>query len=111
MGDQSQENVEKFRIRPERAQKEIKRLAENSENIKWSRHALERMEERGIDDIDVLRALRTGFIAGLPEATQDPGWKCKMVKQIRGSREVGVVTIIIRSSYLLIKTVEWEDGE
>jgi len=110
MNERSQpKKITQFRISPERAQEQIRKLAAASGNIKWSRHALQRMEERGFDDIDVLRALRTGSIFGIPEPTEDPGWKCKMVRAIRGGRDIGVVTIIIRSTHLLIKTVEWED--
>jgi len=108
-GGKTSASVTKFRLAASKAEQQIKSIAANSGNIKWSRHALTRMDERGIDDVDILRTLRSGMIAGDPEATQDPGWKCKMVKRIRGSREVGVVTIIIRGARLLIKTVEWED--
>lgn len=59
--------------------------------------------------IDVLRALRSGTVSGEPEMTPRGEWKVKMVRQIRGAREVGVVTIILRSERLFIKTVEWED--
>lgn len=35
--------------------------------------------------------------------------KVKLVRQMRGQREVGVVVITLKSKYLLVKTVEWED--
>ena len=70
------------------------------------------MLERDIDMLDVLRVLRTGEIVG----TIDPGinadeWKCKVTASPRypdDKREIGVVTIVVRTSRLLIKTVEWE---
>lgn len=76
-------------------------------------HAEERMLERDIDMIDVLRVLKTGEIVGVIEAGIGPGeWKCKVTASPRYpemKREIGVVTIVVRSSRLLIKTVEWED--
>jgi ribosomal protein L39E len=36
-------------------------------------------------------------------------WKAKMAKQMKGNREVGVVTIVINGNKLFVKTVEWED--
>jgi len=108
-GGKTGASIAAFKLTSAKAEQQIKALAADTGNIKWSRHALERMIERGIEDIDVLRTLRQGMIAGGVESTADPGWKCKMVKRIHGSREVGVVTIIIKGTRLLIKTVEWED--
>jgi hypothetical protein len=62
-----------FRIRLSTLEKQIKQLAADSQNIAWSKHAHERMDERGIDDIDVLRVLRGGTLMGSPEMTGDPG--------------------------------------
>ncbi|MSP81891.1 MAG: DUF4258 domain-containing protein [Alphaproteobacteria bacterium] len=72
-------------------------------------HALERMAERDIFDVVVLRILRTGSIRGDPEQTHHDEWKCKMVLKLRGGRDAGVVTIILHVGKLFVKTVEWED--
>ncbi len=91
------------------AERRIKAIAAVTSNIKWSFHALERMEERGIPDVDVLRILRQGVIAGPPRADRPGEWTCKMVRTIRGRREAGFVVIILLGDRLLVKTVEWED--
>jgi hypothetical protein len=102
--------VSKYRLTSAIAEKRIKRIAAASNSIKWSLHGLHRMEEREIFDVDVLRILRDGMISGEPEETPIGGeWKCKMVRKLRGTREAGVVVIILRKDCLLIKTVEWED--
>ncbi len=73
---------------------------------------LERMDERGITDHIAVEVLRTGWPKGIIEPGSHPGeWKVKMVKEVRGRREVGVVVITIRSERLFVKTVEWEDVE
>ena len=101
--------VTEYRLTAAIAQNRIRGLAVKSDTIIWSSHAHERMEEREIYDIDVLRVLRSGLIVGNPELTSTGEWKCKVSSPIRGAREVGVVTIILKSNRLFIKTVEWED--
>lgn len=68
------------------------------------------MDGRDITDRMMFDVLRTGFLTGLIEPGAHPGeWKAKMCKQIKGQREVGVVTIVINMQRLFVKTVEWED--
>lgn len=98
-----------YRLTATVAEKRIRALAAESDNIAWSNHALLRMNEREIFDSDVLRILRGGMIMGTPEETPRGEWKCKMVLRLRGSREAGVLAIILKKGGLLIKTVEWED--
>ena len=110
MDDSALKNtVTRYRLTASVGQQRIRAAAIESGNVKWSLHALTRMNEREIFDVDVLRVLRGGFIGGEPERTPTGEWKCKMTLRVRGSREVGVVTIILKGGMLLIKTVEWED--
>lgn len=97
------------RLAAEQAERRIRAIAADTARIRWSFHALERMEERGIPDVDVLRILRLGMIAGPPRTDRPGEWTCKMVRTIRGRREAGVVAIILLGDRLLVKTVEWED--
>ena len=103
------ENVARFRLTKAVAQARVRSLARHSETIVWGKHALSRMGERGILDIDVLRILRSGYIEDEPKLTEGGEWQCKIVKHIRGGREAGVVTIILHDGRLFLKTVEWED--
>jgi hypothetical protein len=99
-----------FRPRPETLRDHIRRLAADTKNIVWSLHALERMTERDITDFVALDVLRTGWPKGNIVAGEHPGeWKVKMVKEVKGRREVGVVVITIRNERLFVKTAEWED--
>ncbi len=84
-------------------------MANTPGGVTFGNHARERMQEREIDDVDVLRVLRTGFISGDPEPAEPGEWKCKMTKPIKGVRTVGAVVIILRNKRLFLKTVEWED--
>lgn len=75
-------------------------------------HAIDRMNERDIDIIDIRCVLRLGDISGPIFAGRTDGeWTCKVVHAPRypdDGREMGVVTIIVQAKCLLVKTVEWE---
>jgi|SRR5580700_5120794 hypothetical protein len=104
------DSVLAFRPSPQKAAEIIRKLAADSRNVAWSIHALERMLERDITDEMALAVLRNGYVAGEVVPGQNAGeWKVKMTKDIKGRREIGVVTLIIRAQRLLVKTAEWED--
>lgn len=89
---------------------EIRRRAAKSEDVFFSPHALQQMGARGITDVEAIRVLLVGDIAGLPWFEQEIGGRaCKVVFQPRGSRTIGVITVVLDGSGLLVKTVEWED--
>lgn len=104
-----------FKPRPSEIEKTIRTLALDSRNVRWKAvsyetHAESRMEWRDITDRMMFEVLRTGFVKGEIDPGLYPGeWKAKMAKQMKGTREVGVVTIVIKNRKLFIKTVEWED--
>ena len=91
------------------AEKRIRQIALVTENVILGTHALERMAEREIFDVDVFRALRLGYVDEPPEQPAQNEWKCKVTLKIRGRRTAGVVTIILQNAKLSVKTVEWED--
>jgi Domain of unknown function (DUF4258) len=104
-----QRTVTPFRLTPKIAEKRIHDAAADSDNIIFSDHAQDRMEERSIYDVHVLEILQTGHVVEIPTLTEYDEWKCKIVKKLKGAREAGVVTIIMHNGKLFIKTVEWED--
>ena len=104
-----QKAVTGFRLTRTVAERRIHAIAKDSDGIIFSNHALERMYQRGIDDIQVLEILRTGMVIDDPTLTERNEWKCKIVKKLKGGREAGVITIILHSGRLFIKTTEWED--
>jgi hypothetical protein len=98
-----------MRLTPGVAEKRIREIAKVTDNVVFGDHARARMAEREILDVDVLKVLRTGFVDEQPELTEFNEWKCKITLKIRGGRTAGVVTIILHSGKLFVKTVEWED--
>jgi hypothetical protein len=102
-------NVTSMRLTAAVAQTRIRETAKVSENVILGKHARERMAEREIFDVDVLRVLRGGFVDEAPTKTDQGEWKCKVTLKILGGRTAGVITIILHNSKLFVKTVEWED--
>lgn len=99
-----------FRPRPDDLLRTIRELARDTENIAWGRHARDRMIERDIQDVVAVDVIRLGYIKGEVEPTGNAGeWKVKLCMTVKGRREVGVVTIVIDTRSLFVKTVEWED--
>lgn len=103
-------NFTEFRLTAAVAEKRIQQIALTTENVILGVHALARMTEREIFDVDVFRVLRTGYVDEPPEQTAANEWKCKVTLKLRGGRTAGVVTIIMQNSKLFVKTVEWEDA-
>ncbi len=115
MTDEPVRDVAAFRPNPARMEALVRGLAADSKKVHWAAsmyktHAESRMEWRGITDRMMFEVLRTGNIKGEIQPGKNPGeWKLKMCKVMKGQREVGVVTVVIREQELFVKTVEWED--
>ncbi|GEM_PF-980539 len=88
----------------------VREIAETTEKVFFTDHAVRRMRERGFSDADVYRVLRFGSLQGDPWIEPEGDKACKVVMVRRGDRTAGVITIIIEpDGELVIKTVEWED--
>ena len=84
--------------RPEVVRDLVRQLAQNTSNIQWRQHALDRMVERDITDEMALEVLRRGDPKGEITPGQQPDeLNVKMVRHIKGRREVGVVVVVIKS--------------
>ncbi|MEM7621115.1 MAG: DUF4258 domain-containing protein [Pseudomonadota bacterium] len=91
----------------------IRSIAAETKDIVLLNHAEQRMYERNIDMHDILTVLKIGEIDGLIKSGQgDQEWKCKVTAPPNLDetyREIGIVVVTVRTSRLLIVTVEWED--
>jgi hypothetical protein len=96
--------------RPEVLRNAIKALAQDTANINWRKHAQDRMVEREITDLMALEVMRKGYVKGVVEPGEDADeWKVKLVMEMRGRREVGVVASVVGGTKVRVITVEWED--
>ena len=110
MTDDPERRVLPFRPRTEDLETTIHEIAKVDRYVYMGAHAKERLLDRGFTRVDAVRVLCRGHIDGPIEPGNSPGeWKCKVVARLKGSRDIGVVTIVIEGKKLFIKTVEWED--
>jgi hypothetical protein len=95
---------------PALAKARVGEIAKTTANLQWSKHILERMAERGIDDSDVLKVLRGGDVEEDPTEGANAGeWKIKLTRRLSNGRVAGVVTVLLSSGRLRLVTAEWED--
>jgi hypothetical protein len=107
--DEKAKRVIELRLRREQVVQRIKELAAEGK-IAFADHAYDQMEARGISDVMAKRAIERGDLKGEVEPGKRPGeWKAKIVEKMKGAREIGVVTILIKNARIFVKTVEWED--
>src|SRR3982750_4270191 len=85
------------RIRADEAELIIKERVKKTENVFFSLHAFDRVEERSILQEDVYWILETGSVEGTP-ACNDGEWTVTVVKRMPGSREAGVVTLFVQEN-------------
>lgn len=88
------------------AQRKINELAKISANIGYTKHAMERMLERGFITRDVERILKTGIIRKEPRQDTFGCWPYKIEE--RGARDAAVI-VVLYDPKLTIITVEWMD--
>jgi hypothetical protein len=104
-------SVAAWRLTAGIARKRVRELASDSRTLVWTDHIQQRMVERGISTLDVLRILRDGEIEDDPVRAHIPGdWRVKLVRRLEGRRTAGVVTVIAARGVLILVTAEWEDG-
>lgn len=96
-------------LRTNEAETLVRARAGNNAII-WSAHAFERIIDRSITRVDAQRILLTGYIEADMEQQPNGDWKVIVTKKIKGRREAGIVTLILREDEkLFVKTVEWMD--
>ena len=96
--------------------REIRRIAEDKNNIRFSTHAFDRIGERsGIVEItqeDVYKVLRFGDLDGDPRPGKSEGETvATVVYRPKGSRAIGVASVVKSSEdKLFVLTVMWRDA-
>ncbi len=101
-------------MRTDEAVREIRRRVEIDAPF-VSAHAFDRMEEREeqgiLNSVDMLEILRTGSVRQDPRKERG-GWLVIVEKRMPGTRDAGVVTLILHpGDDLEVWTVEWMDWQ
>ena len=90
----------------------MRRIGASSPDLHWTRHARERLKERGLLIADVLHVLKYGFVYDKGEsATQQGCFRYKMECKTPNSAERIVRIIVIPSTANGVKlvTLMWAD--
>jgi hypothetical protein len=95
-------------LRADEAERVIHERAADSSKVIIIGHPEERSDEREINDVEIFRVLREGVVVDPPRLEGDD-WVAVIRRRIRGTRDAGVVTIILRDDKLIVKTVMWVD--
>lgn len=113
MGDIVPPNATPLRLTAAIAQQRIRAaaLAGDGSNIRLTQHARLRMQERGIDLVDVLEILRKGFVDERPVLNENGNWQCLIERELIIGRTAACVTIVLRGDRLKVRTVMWRDGK
>ena len=102
--------VVSLRLTASKAQAIVRALAAQTNNIIWTRHIRDRMEERGIDSTDVMNILKKGTVEDAPTGGSKPGELKVKVTRLTGGREAGVVAVLVsEKTKIKLVTTEWED--
>lgn len=101
------------RLRTDEAEREIRRRLDLPDPpLTIREHAYERIEERRDErllDSDVLRILKEGTVRRQPKKEEN-GWSVIVERRMPGTRDAGVVTVIVHpGDELIVLTVEWMD--
>ncbi len=100
------------RLRAGEAERVIRERAKASSNviIHENAHAALRARERDIPEPEVRRILLTGTVIKSPLRNEHGDWEAIIQRRIKGARDAGVVTIIVRrDETLIVKTIMWMD--
>lgn len=100
------------KLRTDEAERVVRERAREGKtgNVILSDHTWDRVSEREITRKDIFRILREGHCLEDPIKNEKGNWQVIIVKRIAGSREAGVVTVILDDEEgLVVRTVEWMD--
>ena len=87
--------------------KNIRQAAALSENITITRHALERMRERGITRIEVNRCLQHGQLQGAAFKNEHDNWQAELMHTVAGKRLVVQAALITEEQHSVIVVTTW----
>jgi len=91
----------------EEAAARVREVLADSAHIVWKSHVYDRMEERGVTDMQVLQVLERGLVTADPQWTADRNWKFTMEADTAGEIVRVAVAIDVDSMgfFVIIITV------
>jgi hypothetical protein len=91
------------------AERLIKERASDTSKVIIVGHPKDRAKEREILTVDIYRILREGMVLDAPTRIEG-GWEAVIRRRIRGTRDAGAATILLKEDdTVIVKTVMWID--
>lgn len=91
-----------MRLSRPNAQKLLREWAKETRSVFFTDHAKQRMRERGITNVQILRCLRLGAIVDGPVQTLKGGWKLDVRMQSSGDDLEVVVELNLKDQIIVI---------
>lgn len=105
----SQRPINWERLRADEAERLIKERSGDTAKVIIVGHPKARAKEREILTVDIYRILREGMVVDMPTKVEG-GWEAVICRRIRGTRDAGAATILLREDEtVIVKTVMWID--
>ncbi|HXP98239.1 MAG TPA: hypothetical protein VN809_16115 [Telmatospirillum sp.] len=96
-------------LRANDAERLIKERAADTAKVVIVGHPQDRSKEREILTVDIYRILREGMVLDAPTKVTG-GWEAVIRRRIRGTRDAGAATILLKDDdSVIVKTVMWID--
>lgn len=96
-------------LRSDEAERLIRERSKETKRVQIIGHPEDRSETRDILLPDVFRILREGQVVDPPVKNENGDWEAVIRRRMRGTRDAGVATIVLREDKLIVKTVMWID--
>lgn len=81
----------------------IGQVLQDSANLIWKEHVYERMEQRGVTDMQVLQVLRRGAVTADPVFGRERNWEVRMEADTGGERiRVGAAIDVNGMGFLVV---------
>ncbi len=87
---------------PDDIARHVHRLAEDSDNVKITKHARNRMKERNITRRHVLSCLRKGRVVEGPYRDVHGCWRCTMVRAVSGMDVSAAVAVSFEDEAIVV---------
>jgi hypothetical protein len=81
----------------------VRKILEESANVRWMNHVLQRMQERHVTDMQVLQVLKRGEVIADPVFGKERNWEVTMEADTAGERvRVGARIDVDKMGYMVL---------
>tara|TARA_B100000508_G_scaffold137987_1_gene133362 strand:+ start:274 stop:582 length:309 start_codon:yes stop_codon:yes gene_type:complete len=98
-------NVTRLNLSAADMTRHIQKLAEKTEKVFFTKHALDRMEERRVTTEHVFTCLQKGNVFEIPFCNVRGEWECNVIRQVAGLETEIAVRVKLDEKILIITVI------